>query len=240
MLTEKNINGLLAVFFMVLAAGLFFHQSETFAKSLPGHLIGIVGTVMMVLTLIYPFKKRLLGRRGKQNPLTSHIFYGLAGPSLVIIHSAHKLDSLIGLLTFLAMLIVVLSGITGRFLFRRVGRTLQEQRKDLQTLKDGFHERREEAAACSVSLDLRSEDDAANGAEMDSEPAAELQRERCEQILELARSISELEYAATIFDSTKTLFSRWMRVHHFLTIFLFAFIILHIVTVLYYGLGWVS
>ena len=117
-MTEKNINGLLAVFFVVLTAGFAFHHSETFAGSLPGHVIGMAGTAMMFLTLVYPFKKRVLGKRGRQNPLSRHILFGLLGPSLVVIHSAHRVESPIAMLTFFSMLIVVLSGITGRFLFR--------------------------------------------------------------------------------------------------------------------------
>lgn len=237
-MTEKNINGLLAIFFVVLAAAFLFHQSETFAGGLPGHFIGVVGTVMMFLTLVYLFKKRVLGKRGRQNPLSKHIFYGLMGPSLVVIHSAHKLDSLIGLLTFVAMLVVVLSGIIGRFLFRRVSRSLKEQQRELAMLKDIFQRRREEVAACDVYFGLEHAAEEENKTEMENEPLEEGQRRQCEQVFDLAQSISELEYTTTVFDSTKSLFSKWMKVHHILTLFLFSFVIVHILTVLYYGLRW--
>jgi ABC-type multidrug transport system fused ATPase/permease subunit len=231
MMTEKNINALLAVFFVVLTAGFLFHRSATFAGSPAGHLIGIAGAVLMFMTLIYPFKKRVLGRKGRKNPLGSHILYGLAGPSLVVIHSAHKLDSLIGLLTFLAMLIVVLSGIVGRYLFRSVNRTLKEQKKELETLKIAFQERREEITACQALFHP-------DRAEEETDAIEEEQRDRCARLYELARSISELEYATSFFDSTKSMFSKWMKVHHVLTLLLFFFVFLHILTVLYYGLRW--
>ncbi|MGM0427767.1 MAG: hypothetical protein ACQEQ7_11090 [Thermodesulfobacteriota bacterium] len=238
-MTEKNINALLAIFFIFLVAALAFHQSETFAGSLLGHLIGIVGTTMMFLTLIYPYRKRILHKRGRQNPLPKHIFYGLMGPSLVIIHSAHKLDSLIGLLVFLSMLIVVLSGITGRFLFRRVSRTLKDQQRQLAMLKDEFRKRRGEVAACGVYFGLDHGEEQENMAEMENGLPAETPRDQCKQLFDIAQSISELEYATTIFDSTKSLFSKWMIVHHVLTLFLFSFVILHILTALYYGLRWI-
>jgi len=237
-MSEKNINGLLAIFFVVLAMGFVFHQSETFAGGLPGHLIGIVGTVMMFLSLVYPFKKRVLGKRGRQNPLSRHIFYGLMGPSLVVIHSAHKLDSLIGLLTFVAVLIVVLSGIIGRFLFRRISRSLKEQQRELAMLKDVFQRRRREVAACDVYLGLEHAGEEENKTGVKNELLEEGQRDQCEQLFDLAQSISELEYTTSVFDSTKSLFSKWMTVHHLLTLFLFSFIIVHILTVLYYGLRW--
>ena len=231
MMTEKNINGLLAVFFVVLTAGFLFHRSGTFAGSLTGHFIGIAGTVMMFMTLVYPFKKRVLGRRGRKNPLGTHILYGLAGPSLVVIHSAHKLDSLIGQMTFLAMVIVVLSGIVGRYLFRSVNRTLKDQKKELEALRSTFEKRREEIAACEAFFQPERAEEASEA--IDAE-----QRDRCARLLELARSISELEYATSFFDSTKSMFSKWMRVHHVLTLFLFSFVLLHVLTVLYYGLRW--
>lgn len=231
-MTEKNINALLAVFFVILTAGFLFHRSATFAGSLAGHLIGIAGTVMMFMTLVYPFKKRVLGRRGRKNPLATHILYGLAGPSLVVIHSAHKLDSPIGQLTFLSMLIVVLSGIVGRYLFRSVNRTLKEQKKELETLRSTFQKCRQEIAAYETFFHP-------DRAEEETEAIDEEQQDRCARLNELARSISELEYATSLFDSTKSMFSKWMKVHHVLTLFLFSFVILHILTVLYYGLRWV-
>jgi len=230
MMTDKNINGLLAIFFVALVASIAFHQSETFARTLPGHVLGIAGAVMIFMTLIYPFRKRVLGKRGRQNPLHRHIFYGLIGPSLVVIHSAHKLGSLIGLLAFVAMLVVVLSGITGRFLLRRVSRSLNEQQRELAMLKDVFQRRREEVAACDVYFGLEHTEE--------DEALEEVQRHRCNQLYDLARSISELEYITTVFDSTKSLFSKWMRVHHLLALFLFSFVIAHILSVLYYGLRW--
>lgn len=233
-MNNKNINGLLALFFVLLILGYAFHQSETFAGSLTGHLIGMVGMVLMLLTLVYPFKKRVLGRRGRQNPITIHIFYGLMGPSLLIIHSAHKLDSLIGVLTFLAMLIVVLSGITGRYLFRRVNRNLKDQQRELSKLREIFHKRREEVVSCRPCFGLES----GNRAETEDVGMEEEPQDQCEKLYDLALSISELEFSTTFFDSIKSSFSRWVKVHHILTIFLFSLAFVHILTVLYYGLRW--
>ncbi|MFO7785578.1 MAG: hypothetical protein R6V25_13175 [Desulfatiglandales bacterium] len=233
-MNDKNINGFLALFFVLLILGYAFHQSETFAGSLTGHLIGIAGMVLMLLTLVYPFKKRVLGRRGRQNPITIHIFYGLMGPSLLIIHSAHKLDSLIGVLTFLVMLIVVLSGITGRYLFRRVNRTLKDQQRELSRLREIFHKRREEVVSCRPYFGLES----GNRAETEDVGMEEERQDQCEKLYDLALSISELEYSTTFFDSIKSSFSKWMKVHHILTIFLFSLAFVHILTVLYYGLRW--
>ena len=94
-----------------------------------------------------------------------------------------------------------------------------------------------EVVACGVYFGL----DHAGGkqkTETSNGLRVEEQEDRCEQLLDLARAISELEYATTFFDSTKSLFSKWMKVHHLLTLFLFSFVFVHILTVLYYGLRW--
>jgi len=242
MLNEKTITILLSVFFVVLTLGFLFHQSPTFAGSFAGHTLGITGGVIMTLTLIYPFRKRVQKKRGKTNPINTHIYYGLIGPSLVVIHSAHKFSSTIGVLCFLSMLVVVVSGIVGKFLFRKVNRTLKQQKSDLEALKRLFAQRSEDAEKCKAYLDIRTEGlSGGQGPDIADDELEEAEgQQMCETLLGLAYSITELEHAVSIFSGTKTLFSRWIRVHYILTTFLFAMVIVHVLTTLYYGLRWLQ
>lgn len=238
MLNQKNIIALLAVFFVVLAIGFLVHQSQTFAGSLIGHLIGIAGTVIMFLAFVYPFRKRVLKKRGRQNPLNTHIYYGLIGPSLVVIHSAHKFSSLIGMLCFLSMLVVVLSGIVGKFLFRRVNRTLKQQESDLDLLRKLFERRRNEISVFQVPIGTQeTKHGQSNEKQAIEDEQMEFERQG-QELVNLAHSIAETEHVITVFSGTKTLFSRWVRVHYFLTMFLVATIIVHVLTTIYYGIRW--
>ncbi len=240
MLNEKNIIALLAVFFVVVTLGFLVHQSQTFAGSLIGHLIGIAGAVIMFLALVYPFRKRVLKKRGRQNPLNTHIYFGLMGPSLVVIHSAHKFSSLIGMLCFLSMLVVVLSGIVGKFLFRRVNRTLKQQKNDLFALRGLFEKRKNEIGVLQAYLETQM----ANHRERNEEQRIETEQidfekqEKHKELVNLAHSIAEIEHINRVFSSTKILFSRWIRAHYLLTIFLFSMMIVHILTTIYYGIRW--
>lgn len=229
MWAEKNINAWLAGFFILLVLSTVYHRNPVFAGSSLGHGIGIAGTVFITMTLIYPFRKRILKKKGKQNPLNSHVAYGLIGPSLVVIHSAHKFSSIIGALLFLTLLIVVISGIIGRFLFRKVNRSLREQKRDLKLLITQFGKRKREIrAACEVS----SED-------MDSGGGySEYLETECDKWADEARAIADVEYSVAFFDRLKRSFSRWIRVHYWLTVLLFALIVVHVVTTIYYGLRW--
>jgi len=240
MLNEKNIIALLSIFFVVFTLGFLFHQSPTFAGSLFGHVVGIAGTIIMSLTLIYPFRKRVLKRKGKRNPLNSHIYYGLVGPSLVVIHSAHKFSSTIGVLCFLSMFVVVVSGIVGKFLFRRVSRSLKQQKSDLGALKSLFMHRKEDVEKCKGFLDKEKRTlSGTKDYEVTQDEFIDIEgQQRCEVLLNLAHSITELEHTVGIFSGTKTLFSRWIRVHYLLTALLFAMVIVHVLTTLYYGLRW--
>ncbi|MCF8024598.1 MAG: hypothetical protein K9J79_07385 [Desulfobacteraceae bacterium] len=236
MWNEKNINGFLAVFFAILVMGFLVHQDPRFAGSALGHSLGIVGSIFILMTLIYPFRKKVLKKQGKQNPLNTHITYGLVGPTLVVIHSGHKLESLIGILIFLSLVVVVLSGIVGRYLFKKVNRSLKEQKRDHSVLKERIENRKQELfAACSL-------DDADNtaGGEMTGSVSGELMSrpaimDECGHWLDEVRALAETEYSMKFFNRLKTIFTQWIRIHYIIAAILFAMLIVHVLTTLYYG-----
>jgi hypothetical protein len=236
MLNEKNITALLSGFFAIVSLGFLFHRSPIFAGSLVGHFVGMVGTVIMAMTLIYPFRKRILKKKGKKNPLNSHIYYGLIGPSLIVIHSAHKFSSLIGLLCFFSLFVVVVSGIVGKILFRKVNRRIKDQKEDIRVLKTLFEQRKSAVDKCKEYLAGGAKGEQGKPGKTTS-PEMEGQQ-ACEVILNMAYSIAELEHAVQIFAATKRLFTRWIGIHYTLTFFLFAMVAVHILTTLYYGIRW--
>ncbi|MDZ7832929.1 MAG: hypothetical protein U5L07_14370 [Desulfobacterales bacterium] len=238
MWSEKNINAFLAVFFCLLVLGFLFHQSQTFAGSLLGHGLGIVGSILILMTLIYPFRKRVLKKKGRQNSLNSHVTYGLIGPSLVVIHSAHKFSSLIGILVFLSLVLVVFSGIVGRYLYKKVNRSLREQKRDQKLIKARIENRKKEMHTdCKADETLdESETDTAGDSETYSR---EEMLGKCGEWLDEVRTLAEIEYATRFFDRLKTVFSRWIRIHYVISGLLFALMIVHIMTTIYYGLRWV-
>jgi hypothetical protein len=89
-----------------------------------GLAFGIVGSSLMVMMLVYTMRKRIPGlRRFGQLKLWLHfhIFCGIAGPLLVILHSSFKVQGLVAL-SFWSMIIVALSGFVGRYLYQQVPR----------------------------------------------------------------------------------------------------------------------
>lgn len=96
------------------------------ASELFGHGIGILGFVMMLMTeTLYSLRKRSRSVKwGRMsNWLQFHIFTGLVGPYMVLLHTSWKFNGLAGVTTLFTVIIVV-SGFIGRYIFTRIPRTL--------------------------------------------------------------------------------------------------------------------
>lgn len=99
--------------------------------------LGILGTLCMVIgVLTYSVRKRVhrFNRAGKlRDWLSFHIFLCTLGPFLVLLHTSFKVNGLVAI-SFVSMVVVVISGITGRYLYVHVPRTLNGQRRNLKAL----------------------------------------------------------------------------------------------------------
>jgi hypothetical protein len=96
------------------------------ASGLFGHGIGIVGFIMMLMTeILYSLRKRSRSVRwGRMSTwLQFHIFTGLVGPYMVLLHTSWKFNGIAGVTTLFTVIIVV-SGFIGRYIFTRIPRTM--------------------------------------------------------------------------------------------------------------------
>ena len=96
------------------------------ASELLGHGIGIAGFIFMLMTeTLYSLRKRSRSVRwGRMSGwLQFHIFTGLVGPYMVLLHTSWKFNGIAGVTTLFTVIIVV-SGFVGRYIFTRIPRTL--------------------------------------------------------------------------------------------------------------------
>jgi hypothetical protein len=122
----------LALLTMLLITGLYgaiyvAAQEIPPAYELFGHGIGIIGFILMLMTeTLYSLRKRSRSVKwGKMASwLQSHIFMGLVGPFMVLLHSSWKFNGLAGV-SFLLTVIIVISGFIGRYIFTRIPRTME-------------------------------------------------------------------------------------------------------------------
>jgi hypothetical protein len=80
---------------------------------------------MLMTETLYSLRKRSRGVKwGKMSAwLQSHIFMGIVGPYMVLLHTSWKFNGLAGVTTLLTVTIVF-SGFIGRYIFTRIPRTM--------------------------------------------------------------------------------------------------------------------
>ncbi len=103
-----------------------------------GRTLGIVGLIMMLGIFVYSWRKRskTLQKIGTQAQwLQSHIFLGIAGPTLVTFHTTGKIGGLVAI-AFWSMWAIVVSGIIGRYLYAKIPRTLKGNQMTLKEIED--------------------------------------------------------------------------------------------------------
>ena len=107
--------------------------------------IGVTGGSMMLALFVYPLRKYVGFMRGIGKVkwwFWFHLFLGITGPWLILVHSTFKIGSLNAGVALYSMGIVVASGVIGRFIYVRVHRGLNGERTTLHTLREnaGFVE----------------------------------------------------------------------------------------------------
>jgi hypothetical protein len=107
------------------AAVLLYTNQIPAASELYGHTIGIIGFLLMLSTeTLYSLRKR--SRTARWGPMSKwlqiHIFTGIVGPFMVLLHSSWKFSGLAGVTTLLTVIIVI-SGFIGRYIYTRIPRT---------------------------------------------------------------------------------------------------------------------
>jgi hypothetical protein len=122
---------------------------------LVGHGLGIIGSAMILLLLIYSLRKRIkfMQRWGDLGVwLRYHIFLGVAGPVLITLHTSGKIGGLVSI-SYWSMAAVALSGVFGRYLYQQIPRNVLGE-----TLSIDEVEQRNEAILVELSTSAGMDD----------------------------------------------------------------------------------
>jgi hypothetical protein len=125
--SRELILSLVAIVFITITylSVTFILQASPDPGSFFGHALGIIGFLLMVMTeILYTLRKRSHSARwGKMSDwLEFHIFTGLVGPFMVVLHASWRFNGLAGVLTWMTVVIVI-SGFVGRYIYTAVPRT---------------------------------------------------------------------------------------------------------------------
>ena len=145
---------ILSVFLIVL--GWIVKRGHYYtASSDLGYYMGLVGSVMMLIMLTYPLRKRVKFMKNwgaTKGWFKFHMILGILGPILVVFHCAFRLSSINAAVALFSMLLVAGSGIIGRFVYRHIHQGLYGRRTSLKEVKAEVTELHEKIAALPQSI----------------------------------------------------------------------------------------
>jgi hypothetical protein len=247
---EPLVATALIMMILVVWGGGAFDPSVRFAGSALGGALGVSGALLMLGPLAYlvikrvkPIKARVTRLVSMRTLLSWHIYAGLVGSLLVLLHTGHKFESVLGISLTALTLIVVFSGFVGRYLLRRIGSDVRMKREMLGQLYEAYDVASERLAneperrrlvhplRNALSRAFLTESPAIDGpAAMDvASPVS---------VAKLVDSISDVESAIEAREILKRWFSRWLRLHIFLAVALYLLLVLHVWAGIHFGLRW--
>ncbi len=246
MKAQEKIIGL-ALLTLILMSWLSFgfHTDPRFAGSYYGGIFGIAAAFLILSTFLYvaikriSWLKRLMLRvASMRTVLRFHIYAGIFGSILALVHTGHKFESVLGIALTAVMLGVVVSGFIGQYLMTFISEETREKRTSLSILEQRY---RYSAVALAEHPDRRNVVRALSKNWFSSwfkgvSPDIQLAKE----VHDLSESIADLEYALQSHAVIKIIFGRWIKVHIFLSALLLILLAMHIWSSFYFGVRWLQ
>jgi hypothetical protein len=160
-LRRRDLGSLLAllgyggVAVLILLAWSVRDDNLVHAESGLGYLLGILGTTLMALLLLYPLRKRVraLHRFGPTRIwFRVHMLFGILGPLLIILHTNFRLGSINGRVALISTLVVAGSGIVGRYIYAKLHYGLYGRKASLDSLRGDVETMRDQQSATASLL----------------------------------------------------------------------------------------
>ena len=225
-------------------------------SGLAGQSFGISGALLMLLTLVYWIRKKIpyLAKRGSSKRwLEVHIFFGVLGPALITLHTSFKFNGIVSV-AYWSMLLVVLSGFVGRYLYVRIPRTLKGTELSLEEIFERAAELKRRVHSAGLPPGLARELDAEatrsglRAAYRFRRHLRSLKKELrlrgvptdlLDDMAALATERAILVRRLTTLEKTKKLFDLWHIFHRPLVWLMFAIAALHVALAFYMGYSFV-
>ncbi len=240
---EWTVVTLLVLLMLTVWLGFLLHRSPRFAGSLAGGVIGVSGTILMLVPLaayslvkrVQTIKGRVTGWVSMRTLLAVHIYTALLGSILVLLHTGHKFDSPLGMALTVMVLLVVLSGFIGRYLMSHISQGLREKQQMLRGLQLSFEQMSQDFAHQNVEhASIRSVPDRP----WNSLSGWSQTEDSVSTVSTVTGGIADLEYSIAVHGWMKNWFQKWLRFHKVISGVLCFLLALHVWSGVYYGLRW--
>jgi hypothetical protein len=242
---------------------------EAFRPSGPvGQGFGVVGGLFCLLTLLYPLRKRWRRLENYGTPRTwflFHVYFGIAGPLLATLHTTFKFGGLASI-CYWSMILVMVSGFIGRFLFAQLPRnqrglvlSLREINEEIRTIQHAL-----QAAGLRDEMNLLAYANRRNLKHTKSDKIGwgqlfrlwtarrrnlrwwnqQIQKRglppaSAQHILPLVSRKLLLESSLVTLDLTTRAFSHWHTLHLPFTFLMFATLVIHVGLAVFLGYTWI-
>jgi hypothetical protein len=233
-------------------------------SGLVGHPLGVAGVLVMLGVFPYAIRKRVPRLQKIGTPrgwLEAHICCGVLGPVLVTLHTSFKFNGVVSV-AYWSMVLVVLSGFVGRYLYLRIPRTLRGTEATQRAVEERAAELKARLAESSMPVQMLLEVERFEAASLPPrgrKPTVAglvwgelttrvrlvrlMQRVRRSGVpTELLREISEqiaerafLLRRIAYLSKTKALFDLWHVFHRPLVWLMFAILLVHVGVAVYFG-----
>ena len=246
---ERTIIGGLLLLQLTLWLGFLVHRSPRF----PGSTTGLVLAISAALLLIVPpllysavkrnefFKKRITKKVSLGTILNWHIYTGIAGSILAILHTGHRFESSLGIWLTTMMMLTILSGFVGRYFLSYASKELREKQDELNLLATQYNQiigelaKKPEPEIIAVASHgtVRRAFNSFIGIEGFAAEGAVPLSIRATRLVE---SISDLEYAIKTHEILKRRTAQWLKIHIVTSCAFYVLLIIHIWSAIYFGL----
>ncbi len=124
------------LFVAVISIDLLLHRLQLVWV---GKYLGIPGVLILMSSFLYSLRKRKILKTGSlKTLLLIHFYLAWFGSVLIMVHAGIHFNALLPWSAFILMLIVVISGLVGKYLLKNARQTLRTKYAAL--LKDGYSE----------------------------------------------------------------------------------------------------
>ncbi len=246
----------LTILMLIVWLGFLVHRSPRFAGSLWGGVLGVSGGLLMLVPLAYMIVKRIKRLKKRVTKYVSmrtllawHVYAGIIGPILVLLHTGHKFESPVGIVLTMMTLVVVVSGFVGLYVMKQFSTEIRQKKTMLTGLQKSYEQSASELANDPTRAELlRPFSSGLLGriaaslfvsdptTETAGAPAVRLTSPAT--VLRLSESIADLEYAIKMHETFKKWFGRWLKFHIIISCALYVFMVLHIWAAIHFGLRW--
>jgi len=240
----------------------FYHDSHAYLKAsgIFGQGLGILGTILILFGVVlyitakkYGYLERLIRLRYL---LEFHIFLCTVGPIMILFHTTFKFGGIVSI-AFWSMVIVVLSGVVGRYIYNQIPRSISGKELSLVEIK------KQQEAGLSIlddliGADIKLKTDILNfknpygwgprnffyernyRQQVDSRiDSLSLGHEQKSLVLSSARLEWKMERRIARLASMQKLFKLWHVFHRPFALIMLIIVVVHVVATLTMGYTWI-